>query len=97
MHGMETTRCAKCQSEKVAPNVRIMDRGHYSGDAGDLSVVTYEDPDALLFKGTKRTALYARICGDCGYTELYVENPREVYERYSGSGTSGSDGLQFKL
>ena len=47
-----------------------------------MSVVSYEDPNALVFKGAKRTALYARVCGECGYAELYVENPREVYELY---------------
>ncbi|MBS1830171.1 MAG: hypothetical protein JST93_33025 [Acidobacteria bacterium] len=84
------SQCFKCKSEKIIPQVRVMDRGHYSGDAGDLSVVSYEDPDALVFKGAKRSSLYARICGECGYAELYVENPRELYARYEGSAPGGS-------
>ncbi len=82
-------QCPKCKSEKIVPRVRIMDRGHGSTDSGDLSVVTYEDPDALIFKGKQRSALFARICGDCGYTELFVENPREIYERYRHLRASG--------
>lgn len=97
MLGMETSRCVKCQSEKIIPQVRVMDRGHYSGDAGDLSVVSYEDPNALVFKGAKRSAMFARVCGECGYAELYVENPRELYDRYQGTESGGSDGLLFKL
>lgn len=77
------TRCAKCASPKIVPHVRIMDRGHFSGDAGDLSVVVYENPQALLFKGTHQGALAARICADCGFTELYLENPQELYRIYS--------------
>jgi hypothetical protein len=57
-----------------------MDRGHYSGDAGDLTAVTYESPDALFFKGAHKGSLYAKVCGACGYAELYVENHRELYE-----------------
>ncbi len=42
----------------------------------------YEDPGALLFKGTHRGTLSARICGRCGYTELYVSNPQELLAAY---------------
>ncbi|MBL8174921.1 MAG: hypothetical protein JNK48_09630 [Bryobacterales bacterium] len=68
--------------------MRIKDRGHGSMDAGDLSVVTYQDPHALVFRGAQAMALFARVCGECGHTELFVENPRELYERYrSGQGS----------
>lgn len=59
-----------------------MDRGHYSGDAGDLNLVVYANPDAMIFKGGLNSSLYARVCGDCGYTELFVENPAELYDVY---------------
>jgi hypothetical protein len=78
----ETAACAKCQAAKVMPKVRIMDRGHYSGDAGDLALVLYEDPEALLFKGTHEGSLFARVCGACGYVELYLEKPQELYAVY---------------
>lgn len=80
--GMETLQCTKCKSEKMIPRVRVMDRGHGSGDAGDLSVVTYKTPYAFFFQGAEKMPLYARACGQCGYVELYAENPRELYERY---------------
>ncbi|MFN2513245.1 MAG: hypothetical protein ABR568_17710 [Pyrinomonadaceae bacterium] len=47
-----------------------------------LSVEIYEKPDAMIFKGTHEGALTASICGECGYTELYVENPQELYSAY---------------
>src|SRR4030095_141567 len=38
----QTLTCPKCSSMKIVPRVRIMDRGHYSTDAGDLTVVFYD-------------------------------------------------------
>lgn len=48
----------------------------------DLTLVIYENPDALIFKGSHEGTLYARVCGECGYTELFLDNPRELYEIY---------------
>jgi ribosomal protein S27AE len=74
--------CTKCGSSEMMPKVRIMDRGHYGSDSGDLTAVTYDDPDALILKGAHRGPLFARICGTCGFTELYLDNYRELYEAY---------------
>jgi hypothetical protein len=71
--------CSKCNSTKIIPNARIIDRGDYNS-VRDLSVQVYEDPEALLFKGVHEGQLTARICGDCGYVEMYVDNPAELYE-----------------
>jgi hypothetical protein len=67
-----------------------MDRGHYSGDAGNLTAVTYDDPDALIFKGAHKSALFARVCGTCGFTELYLDNARELFEAYRRGTDGGS-------
>jgi hypothetical protein len=32
----------------------------------------YENPKALIFKGTHTGTLTAYICGQCGYTEMYI-------------------------
>jgi predicted nucleic-acid-binding Zn-ribbon protein len=81
----DITACSKCKSEKIVPTARVMDRGHYSGDAGNLTLVIYEKPDALIFKGSHKGALSARVCGECGYTELFLDNPRELYEIYQNA------------
>jgi hypothetical protein len=78
----ENLICPKCNSTKIIPGCRIMDRGHYSGDAGDLTVVFYDNPNALIFKGTHQGTLYAQICGDCGFTEMFLEDAQEVYAAY---------------
>jgi hypothetical protein len=34
------------------------------------------------FKGAVYAKLKANICGECGYTELFVENPAGLYDAY---------------
>lgn len=43
--------CAKCGSARVVPRVRVRDVGDY-GVAGKLSLMLYENPDAVFFKET---------------------------------------------
>jgi hypothetical protein len=75
--------CVKCGSTKVIPNVQVFDQGHYSD--GHLKVIIAEEPKALLFKHNKLTALRAQVCGDCGHTELVVEDPQMLYDAYTKS------------
>lgn len=75
--------CSKCQSDKIIPRVTIKDTGEYA--RGELSVDVYKDPDALLFKGTYTGTLRAWICADCGFVELYLDNPQELYNVYKES------------
>lgn len=67
--------CPKCGSAAVVRGVRVMDRGHGSTDAGDLSLAAYDNPRAWVFKGKVTTPLSACVCAACGYTELYATDP----------------------
>jgi predicted nucleic-acid-binding Zn-ribbon protein len=82
--------CSKCKSTRIIPQARIIDRVEASTDSGasDLVIVLYDDPDALIFKGKHYGVLSARICGDCGYTELFVSNPKELLSAYLKSNMS---------
>ena len=66
----------------MIPRIRVMDRGHGSTDAGPLSLVTYKDPNAFVFHGQEKMPVFARVCGECGFVELYVEDAGELYQRY---------------
>jgi predicted nucleic-acid-binding Zn-ribbon protein len=74
---MTQSGCPKCGSTVTVPNVRLIDRGE-SNCSMDLSVAVYKRPDAWVFTGAVYQPLNARICGGCGYTELYVANPHEL-------------------
>src|SRR4051794_33111862 len=73
-------RCAACGSDRVIPDVRIVDQGKHSD--GDLQVVVYGNPDALIFKERAFSKLLAQVCGECGYVWLRVRRPDALYEAY---------------
>jgi hypothetical protein len=75
-----STQCAKCGSERVVPKATIWDQGR--GSWGGLQVYVYGNPDAFIFKDTTYATLYARVCGDCGFAELYAHGAAELYDAY---------------
>lgn len=77
--------CSTGGSTRIIPRARIVDRGHYDAERRDLTVVIDREPDALLFKEPHKEALHARICGECGFTELYLDGARELYDSYESS------------
>ena len=81
--------CPKCGSTRIIPRARVVDRGHFNQEVRDLTLVVYVKPDALLFKQPHREALHARVCGDCGFTELYLDGARDFYESYEASIRTG--------
>jgi len=79
---MKNSHCCKCGSTKIIPNVRAGQRG-IGNVPMPIAVRVDEKPDAILFKGMHAEDLKAWICGDCGYTEFYVHNPRELFDAYA--------------
>lgn len=67
--------CAKCGSTEVIPEVRIIDHAHLNQPM-DLSATVYTNPEAWVFKGPISHRFRARVCGACGYTEFYVDDPQ---------------------
>ncbi len=72
-----TNKCPKCGSNDVIADAKAIDRseGHLQTK---LSVATFSNPDAFLFKGQMTTTVSAWICGDCGYVELYADSPQSI-------------------
>ena len=72
-----TPRCPKCDSTRLATEVRIADLGD-GNFSRELSLEVQERPEALFFKRTRRYPMKATVCGDCGFTEFYVSYPDEL-------------------
>ncbi len=71
--------CAKCDSTNVAGRLRVTGTGvDRFGFTVPLSIVTHDEPDALLFKKPQAHQIHARVCRDCGHTELYVDTPETL-------------------
>jgi predicted nucleic-acid-binding Zn-ribbon protein len=72
-------KCPSCGCSDVLMNVKIVDRGHNDLHR-ELCVVVEANPEAFIFKERYYGVMRACICADCGFTEIYTENARELYE-----------------
>ena len=73
--------CRRCGSDEVMPRVRVVERGE-DGYRHDIQAEVVRRPNAVFFKRPHRADLTARVCGACGYTELYVDAPGALYTAY---------------
>jgi hypothetical protein len=73
--------CSKCSSDKIMSDVRIVDHGDMDSER-DLSIEFHKNPDAWVLKCTQKGTLLANVCGQCGYVELSVGNPEELWKLY---------------
>ena len=79
--------CSICGSTELIPDVKIVDHG-YMDSQHDLAIELHGNPKALIFKETKKGVLHAKVCGNCGHVDLFVNNARELLEIYrQSSGT----------
>ena len=76
-----TPRCLKCGSDALVPNARLIDTDE-SGDRQAAQVGVQTKPDAWILKGEVRVGTRAAVCGDCGFVELYAEDPHAVWEAH---------------
>jgi len=83
--------CVKCGGE-VIQRARVVDVRQLDGS---LHVSVASNPEALVFKKSTYSPVHAYICSTCGYTELYADNPRELYQA-SEAARSKSPGLELK-
>ncbi len=73
----QSNQCPKCGSKDIIADAKAVDRGHANTER-DLSVATFRNPEALMFKGKLSTALSAWVCGNCGYVEFYADSPQSI-------------------
>ena len=74
----DSKRCPKCSSDSVVYPLKTV--GYPSRS---LAVMV---PKKLLFFGLKLPvafSLQAAVCGNCGYTELYVAEPQRLYNTWN--------------
>lgn len=77
---MAEVGCGKCGSRRVIPNAKVLscvDRP----DLGLMAVIARK-PQAAFFRGEAQTKLIARICGDCGYTEFFADEPGVLFDAH---------------
>ncbi len=76
-----TPTCLKCGADAMIPGVRVIDRGESNARSPtELGIQT--KPDAMLFKGEVRVTAIARVCGDCGFVEMYATRPGALWDAH---------------
>jgi predicted nucleic-acid-binding Zn-ribbon protein len=71
-----TNKCPKCGSSDVIKDA--LAGGRTDSYANELSVATYRNPEAFVFKGKLLSSLSAWVCADCGYVEFYADDPQGI-------------------
>ena len=69
----KSSQCPKCGSTEVVANAKVIDHAH-NGERS-LTVATFVDHDALIFRGKHESKVSAWVCTACGYLELYADAP----------------------
>jgi hypothetical protein len=77
----EASVCPKCGCPDVIPDAQLVEE-RSGGRNRPLQAEVDENPGTLLFRGAHLGALRARVCGRCGFTELFVSNPEELLAAY---------------
>lgn len=70
----QTGKCPKCGGADIAVDAKAIDRGD-SNVQREMSVATFRQPQAFIFKGKQETTVSAWVCIDCGYIEFYADSP----------------------
>ena len=76
-------RCGKCGSLKIVPRAPLVDiHLRYNVERATILVGVSRKPDAVIFKHPQTAGVYARVCGDCGFAELFVDDAQSLYDAY---------------
>lgn len=75
---MKNGTCPKCGSHVLIKDEPIIDRGQYSLPVGYLSFIFQGRKTSPFTHNVARGEIRAWICGECGYTELYTTNFKEL-------------------
>ncbi len=85
---MQKGTCPKCNSQMIIKDKPIADKGQYGLPVGSLSVGVQGRRIGWLSREVANGEIRAWICGECGYTELYTTNFRELLNTDRGAETS---------
>jgi predicted nucleic-acid-binding Zn-ribbon protein len=73
-------KCPNCGCIEIIMNATVVDRGHNDLHR-ELCLVVEGNPAAWIFKEKLYGVMTACVCADCGFTEIYTSNARELYEK----------------
>ena len=81
-------KCAKCGSSSIIRRALVIDKVSAAGNEQSFTVRVDADPGAVMFKKSVRSDIHAWICGECGFIEMYADNPLELYKAFTTAQSS---------
>jgi len=69
--------CPKCGSDVLIEGVRMIDMADYNIPL-DLTVRVETNPGAMLFKNAVSDKVEVKVCGGCGFMEMYAQSPQRL-------------------
>jgi len=82
---MNTTPCAKCGSDKIIPQAKVLDYTQHTRDKDIEVEVAISQKKSLFNHEAFRATAYARICAGCGHIELYTDHTHGLWDAYQES------------
>ncbi len=65
-----TSKCPKCGSADILANARVEATNRF-----EVTITSFANPDAMVFRDATHTAVSAWVCRQCGYIEFYATHP----------------------
>lgn len=72
-----TNQCPKCGSSDIITDAKAIDRGDGNCEL-EMSIATFRNPGAFIFRGKQKTTVSAWVCTACGYVEFYADQPKAL-------------------
>lgn len=72
-----TGKCPKCSSSDIIADAKAIDRGDGNAQL-EMSVATFRNPNAIIFRGKQQSKVSAWVCATCGYVEYYADHPQDL-------------------
>jgi predicted nucleic-acid-binding Zn-ribbon protein len=78
-------KCPKCGHAQLLQGVRVI--SETEGQDRDVWLRVDAHPEAMIFKRAQYSPLRASVCSNCGFTELFADEPASLYAAYRESQT----------
>ncbi|HLY08113.1 MAG TPA: hypothetical protein VKW04_02290 [Planctomycetota bacterium] len=65
-------KCAKCGCNRILEHLHVLTKG----ESAEVTIQAWGNPQAVLFKDRASSPLEAAVCSECGFTELFVSDPK---------------------
>ena len=74
-----SSTCARCGGDRIIADARVEDRVTVDRRVALEVMIGYRKASALLPDKPQRFPILAKICGSCGFAEMYVADPEKMW------------------